>query len=325
MFKSIDKFLIFTFLAVVLAYVFPELGSSSNKFILDKIATVGIAFIFFFYGLKLSFDKIKAGLKNWKLHLVIQTTTFLVFPLVVLPFYPLVKTAEGFEFWLSFLFLAALPSTVSTSVVMVSIAKGNLPAAIFNASISGLIGVLITPLWIGLFIAGNDSVNYNMGHIYFSLFLEIILPVALGLLLQRKLGKYTNRYLKEMSIFDKSIILLIIYKSFAEAFEANVFEAVGWLYLFLVLTVSALFFFLIYFYSTWISNYLSFNREDKITAQFCGTKKSLVHGTVFSEILIPPTFSMGIIILPIMLFHALQIFIVTIIANKMASEANTSL
>lgn len=50
------------------------------------------------------------------------------------------------------LFLATLPSTVSSSVVMVSIAGGNMAAAIFNASVSSLIGVFVTPLWMGIFL-----------------------------------------------------------------------------------------------------------------------------------------------------------------------------
>ncbi len=85
---KIDTFLLLTFLIILIAYCFPQLGNQANKGILDNIISIGIAFIFFFYGLKLSIEKIKTGLKNWKLHFVIQFTTFVFFPFIIILFYP---------------------------------------------------------------------------------------------------------------------------------------------------------------------------------------------------------------------------------------------
>ena len=137
---KIDKFVIAIIITVIAAYIYPDLGKGESAQVLNTLSSIGISLIFFFYGLKLSPQQIKIGLKNWKLHVLIQATTFIVFPLIVLTVYPLI-TEDNKALWLAFMFLAALPSTVSSSVVMVSIAKGNIPAAIFNASISGLIGV----------------------------------------------------------------------------------------------------------------------------------------------------------------------------------------
>ena len=138
----IDYFVVGIFIVILLAYLFPTLVSEENVFLLNKISAIGISLIFFFYGLKLSPAKLKSGLGNFKLHLLIQGATFLLFPLLILPFKLIITTEEQETFWLAFFFLAALPSTVSSSVVMVSLAKGNIPAAIFNASISGIIGIL---------------------------------------------------------------------------------------------------------------------------------------------------------------------------------------
>lgn len=316
---KIDIFLLLTFVTILIAYCFPQLGNKAYKGILDNIISIGIAFIFFFYGLKLSIEKIKTGLKNLKLHFVIQITTFVFFPLIIILFYPYFKGENYFYTWLSFLFLAALPSTVSTSVVMVSIAKGNLPAAIFNASISGLIGVFITPIWMGFFILNSD-VDYNLSHIYLKLIIEILIPVVLGLSLQKKIGNYVMKHIQLLNKFDKSVILLIIYKSFAESFEQKIFSEVGTMYLLIVTFLCCLLFYLVYFFTGWVAKFLNFNREDTITAQFCGTKKSLVHGTVFSKILIPATIPMGIILLPIMIFHAFQIFVITFISERKSKE-----
>ncbi len=314
---KIDKFILAIAFIVAVAYFFPFLVRESSPVPLDLIGSIGIAFIFFFYGLKLSPEKLRNGLKNWKLHILVQLSTFLVFPIIVLLFYPIMNTSEGQPIWLSFFFLAALPSTVSSSVVMVSMAKGNVPAAIFNATISGLIGIAITPLWMGLFLVQETS-DFDLGETYLKLITEILIPVIVGLILQKYMGKYAVKYQKQLSIFDKSIILLIVYKSFAESFEDNVFSSVKLVDLLLIVLAVATLFYIIYFLIKFISKKLNFSEEDMITAQFCGTKKSLVHGTVFSKILFSSSFSMGLVLLPLMLFHAFQIFVISIIASRLA-------
>ncbi|RIV53041.1 bile acid:sodium symporter [Flagellimonas taeanensis] len=319
---KLDRFVLAIILVVVLAYFFPGLGSRGSQVPLDSIVSVGISFIFFFYGLKLSPEKIRTGLKNWRLHVLVQLSVFLLFPLIVLAFHPLLGSGESGDIWLAFLFMAALPSTVSSSVVMVSLAKGNVPAAIFNASISGLIGIVVTPLWMGVFLE-QQAGDFDLLDVYTKLLTEILLPLVLGLLLNRYLGKYAARYGSYLTLFDKSVILLIIYKSFVHSFEDKVFSSVD-LKDFALVYIGVLgLFFLVYFMIGFVANKLQFSTEDKITAQFCGTKKSLVHGTVFSKILFPASIPMGIILLPLMLFHASQILIIGVVAGRSASRVST--
>ncbi|OBQ52174.1 bile acid:sodium symporter [Tamlana sp. s12] len=313
---KIDRFVLAIIATIITAYFFPQLGSSSSPVPLDLLGTIGVSLIFFFYGLKLSPDKIKSGLKNWKLHLVVQTSTFLLFPLIILAAKPFIYSEEAENLWLSFLFLGALPSTVSSSVVMVSIAKGNVPAAIFNASISGLIGIMITPLWMELFIPPSTA-DFDLTEIYTKLIITIIAPVFLGILLQRFGRHFAAKYKSQLTTFDKLVILLIIYKSFVHSFEDNIFSSISLIDLLIIAALLILLFYTIYFLIGFIAKALKFNREDQITAQFCGTKKSLVHGTVFAEILFPATFPIGMILLPLMLFHAFQIFIISIIASRL--------
>ena len=316
---KIDKFILSIIIVVLAAYLFPQLGGHSSPIPLDKIGSIGVSLIFFFYGLKLSPEKIKTGLKNWRLHLLVQVCTFLVFPIIILCFYPLIHSEYDKNIWLAFLFLAALPSTVSSSVVMVSMAKGNIPAAIFNASISGLIGIVVTPLWLGLFL-NNTAASYDLGEIYSKLIIEVVVPVILGLLLHRYWGNLAQKYNSQLTLFDKSIILLIIYKSFCSSFEDNVFSGIDTFDFILIAIAVFGLFYVVYFLTGFVSNKLGFSIEDKITAQFCGTKKSLVHGTVFAKILFPNPSTMGIILLPIMLFHAFQIFIISFIATKASNR-----
>lgn len=316
---KIDGFVVAILIVIALAYVFPGLGREDSAVPLDTIGSIGVSLIFFFYGLKLSREKIVSGLKNWKLHIAVQSCTFLLFPLITLSIYPFIHTEHELLIWLAFLFLAALPSTVSSSVVMVSMAKGNVPAAIFNASISGLIGIVVTPLWMGIFLQ-RTSQDFSLDEIYLKLAVEILAPVLLGILLQRHLGKFAQQFSRQLSLFDRSVILLIIYKSFAESFDQKVFSSVRLFDLASITVLVLLLFYLVYYLSGYLARRLGFSREDRITTQFCGTKKSLVHGTVFSKILFQNGAATGIMLLPLMIFHAIQLFIISIIASRLGDK-----
>ncbi len=313
---KIDGFVLSVIGVIGLAYLFPQWGTLESKIPIDTISSIGISLIFFFYGLKLSPAKLKAGLTNYRLHFLVQASTFMIFPILVLAFRPLIQNEEQEIIWLAFFFLAALPSTVSSSVVMVSIAKGNIPAAIFNASISGIIGVALTPLWMGLFVHNANS-DFDFTDIYMDLIVQIILPVVIGVLLQRFFGEMAQKYTKYLTLFDKSVILLIIYKSFARSFDGDIFGSVSIWDLMLLFTGVLALFGILFFVTGFLAKKMGFNREDRITAQFCGTKKSLVHGTVFSKIIFGNVPTIGIILLPLMLFHAIQLLIISMIASKM--------
>ncbi|EMR02084.1 bile acid:sodium symporter family protein [Cesiribacter andamanensis] len=326
-FVKLDRFVLALLATVGLAYLLPQGGSPDSPLPLAAISSLGVSLIFFFYGLKLSPEKIRMGLRNWRLHLLVQSTTFLMFPLLLLPFYPLMQGERQQLLWLALFFLAALPSTVSSSVVMVSIARGNIPAAIFNASISGIIGILLTPLWMGLFLQSQASAAtgeaFDFSHIYGKLVLEIILPVALGIGLQRWGHGLATRYSRQLSLFDRAIILLIVYKSFAESFAGGAFSAIRLLDLLLLLVLVLLLFFAVYGLVYWLTSLLGFSAEDKIAALFCGSKKSLVHGTVFSKVLFGQSAVVGLMLLPLMLYHALQILIISLIAGRYARDGRS--
>lgn len=301
-------------IAVLLAYFFPYWDSTASPIPLGMITSLGIALIFFFYGLKLRFTEIKSGLANWRLHLLIQAATFVLFPLITLTIKPLMSSGSLPELWLSFFFLAALPSTVSSSVVMTALAKGNLPAAIFNASISGILGILITPLWMGLVLTAQDGFDFL--YVYRQLLMEIVIPLTLGLVLQRYFRSLVNRYGRALTSFDKTVILLIVYKSFAESFAADLFSDIPWSYLVLIFSGVILLFYLVYGLLSYLCHLLKFSIPDTTTALFCGSKKSLTHGTVFAQAIFGAGSSMGLILLPLMVFHSFQLFVISIIATR---------
>ena len=304
---------------IIFAWLVPGLGITDEWYSIDNFTNVGISLIFFFYGLKLSPPQVMLGLNNYKLHFVVQISTFILFPIIVILAFPFINSEEGHLLWLAVFFLAALPSTVSSSVVMVSMAKGNVAGSIFNASISGLIGIVATPLWMGLFMSG-DSQGFDFLDSFVSLILKIIMPVFVGLMLHRFFGRLATKHSTFLSWFDKSVILAIVYKSFGESFSSGLFQTIGILDLLLVLLAVVVLFVLVYFIVNKLTRILNFNREDRITALFNGSKKSLVHGTVMSKVLFENMSTQGVFIIPIMIYHALQLIMISFIAQKMSKD-----
>jgi len=318
-----DWFITCLFLMILAAWIKPGIGMDLNYIDLNLVINTGVILIFFFYGLKLDWVKMKAGMRNWKMHFAVQLTNLLLFPLLSLPFYPLMKNT-GYEIlWLGMFFLAALPSTVSSSVVMVSIARGNIPGAIFNASISGIIGIVATPLWMSLFLIGQQT-GFDFSDVILQLILHIIVPVVAGLVLHPYFVQLVNRYIHKIAAFDKFIILLIVYESFSRSFLSGIFSSVSWKALIGLCLAVVILFYVVLKITGILSKRLNFSRADRITLQFAGTKKSLVHGSVFGSVLFGSVTGAGILLLPIMIYHSYQLFYISIVAQKMSKEVLAS-
>lgn len=304
---------------MVVGKFFPYRDSYNKVFDLGAFIDWGIAGIFFLYGLKLNLKDVIKDVSNWKLHVLVQLGTFVLFPLLVLMFYPVFRNTEYVQSWLSVYFLACLPSTVSSSVVMVSIARGNITSAIFNASISGLIGIVITPLFLGFFLDAHGF-GGDESEIIYQLVQKVLLPIILGFLLNPFLKQLVQRYGKVIAEFDRFIILLIVYESFSKAFIENIFSSVSSL-VFVVMAISVVsLFFIVYQILKFTAKKLGFSREDVITATFCGSKKSLVHGSLFVMVLGISESQKVLFLLPVLIYHAFQLFYVSWLAGKLSQR-----
>ena len=304
-------FILAIFIAIGIAYLYPQ---GIELLPLKTITDIGIGLIFFFYGLKLAPAEFKAGLLNYRVHIIIQLTTFIIFPLLCLACLPLFENGLRSDLWIALFFLGTLPSTVSSSVVMVALAKGNLPVAIFNASLSGLIGIIATPLWIGFIL--EKTTDFEFLEVLQKLCLQIIVPLAIGLFLQRYFGEMARKYGKQLSLFDKTTIILIIYSSFSNSFSSDLFNSLELDELAKMAGIVLVLFFLVFFGLALFSNLIGLNTEDKIASQFCGTKKSLVHGSVMVRVIFGNAASSGLLLLPIMLYHSAQLILVAWFAEK---------
>jgi solute carrier family 10 (sodium/bile acid cotransporter), member 7 len=315
---GLNLFVLLILVMVALAWLFPEPGSSNGPLHLVQVGNVGVAIIFFFYGLKLEPTKLLAGLGHWKMHALIQTTTFLIFPLFILVLRAFFYTSDSGLLWLGALYLAALPSTVSSSVVMVSIAGGNISAAIFNASISSLLGIFVTPLWMNFFVSSSALSTADLSGVILNLCLQVLLPVAAGLAMHRRLGFLAVRFKNQLRYFDQVIILLIVYRAFCDSFLNRMFDGYSLAELAVLGSLMLVLFYVMFAFMQILSVSLGLSREDRITVVFCGSKKSLVQGAVMGQVLFPQAAAFGIVLLPLMLYHALQLVAGSILAQRMA-------
>lgn len=311
---GIDWFIIALFSLVFIAYIYPQAGIERQGYNPSAITGFGIAFIFFFYGVKLRPSTFLQNVKNWKMHAIIQSTIFIVLPLILILCKPFFANQQ---MWLSMFFLSALPSTVSSSVVMVSIAKGNVPSAVFNASISSLLGLLITPAWMGLFMV-TQSIDFNVGEIYGTLLYQLILPIVLGMMCNKLLHSFVQKYAGVFKIADQLVVLFIIYTSFSTSFAHNIFSSISTTSVILLILGCVLLLFVTAILLYKICVDLRFSYEDTITVMFCGSNKSLLHGVVFAKVLFAGSALSGIVLLPIMIYHTTQLISMSVYAQKRA-------
>jgi len=259
-------------------------------------------------------------MRNWRLHSLVQLATFGLFPALALLMRPFFGAAGGEMLWASIFFLCALPSTVSTSVVMVSIAGGNLPAAIFNASISSLLGIVLTPLLTSVFLHTSADSSHLWG-LAVQLLWQVVLPVGAGVLLNSRFSAFAERNLGRLRVFDQVTILLIVFTAFCDSFAEGIFSRYRPLDIF-KLGAGMVALYLLVFSIIWgLSRALNFSWADQIVAVFCGSKKSLVHGSVMASLLFPASAATGLILLPLMLYHALQIIIASSMAQYLGRQS----
>jgi sodium/bile acid cotransporter 7 len=320
-FKSrADWFLLGIVVAVALAWVFPEPGARGGFLKPELSNKVGVALIFYLHGLTLSLAALTQGMLLYRLHLLVQLTTFLFFPLLALVFYGLSAgyLPEGFR--AGIVYLGALPSTVSSSIALTAAARGNVPAAVFNATLSSLLGVVATPLWLGLAL-GASGRSLRFGSVVLDLCLLLLVPLALGQLTRPWFGAFANRHKARIGIADRVTILFLVYTSFCDSVKQRVFIEHGIHIALAALGLSALLLLSVLGFTNFVAKALGFSTEDRIAAVFCGSKKTLASGVPMARLIFGADPALGLILSPILVYHPLQLVVCGFLAGRFAARA----
>ncbi len=311
-----DPFILLLLATIALASLLPARGQTLE--VASMVSNGAIFSLFFFHGLRLSHQAVWDGLRHWRLQLAVLVVTFAAMPLAGVALSTLIPQFLTQELWLGVLFLCVLPSTVQAAIASSSMAGGNVAASVIAAAISNLAGVVLVPVLFATFahVAGAESDMSAIGRITALL----LLPFVLGQLMRGFWARWAERRRVWIGRLDRLTILITIYVSFSAAVNEGLWARLDGPEL-VRLTLVVLLLLAIGFAVAWgLGRALGFSREDRITLFFSGAHKSLATGAPMARILFPAA-QAGFIIIPLMLYHQIQLMLSAWIADRWDRES----
>jgi len=302
---------------VCLASFLPVRGSAAQGF--EWLTTAAIALLFFLHGAKLSRAAVVAGMSHWRLHVLVFACTFALFPILGLLLKPVFSVVLTPDLAVGMLFLCTLPATVQSAIAFTAMARGNVAAAVCSASASSLLGVFITPLLVSWLVVQGGAVGANNLDAVGRIMLQLLLPFALGQLLQPWIGDFVRRHASGLKLVDQGSILLVVYTAFSAAVIEGLWKQVPLPMLLSLAASCCLLLALSLAMTTWASRAFGFSKEDEVAIVFCGSKKSLASGVPMAKVLFA-AHTVGVMLLPIMLFHQIQLMVCAVLAQRYAKR-----
>ncbi|WKC46751.1 bile acid:sodium symporter family protein [Pseudomonas veronii] len=311
-----DNFTLTLIATVLLASLLPASGQTAVAF--GWVTNLAIALLFFLHGAKLSRQAIVAGAGHWRLHLLVFSLTFVLFPLLGLALKPLLSPLIGKDLYMGMLYLCALPATVQSAIAFTSLARGNIPAAICSAAASSLFGIFLTPLLVTLLLNVHGESGSTVDAIL-KISVQLLLPFIAGQIARRWIGEWVGRNKAWLKFVDQGSILLVVYGAFSEAVIQGIWQQIPLWELGGLVVACCVLLALVLLASTLLGKAFGFNQEDRITILFCGSKKSLATGVPMAQVLFAGA-TMGVLILPLMLFHQIQLMVCAALAQRYAQR-----
>lgn len=302
---------------IVAVFVLGLLAPASGGFatVLDHVTTAAVVLLFFLYGARMATREVWDGLRNWRLQGGMLASTYLLFPVLGLAVQAVPDTLLPADLKTGLLYLSLLPSTIQSSVVFTSIARGNVAGAICGATVSNVLGIVLTPLLVGLLMSrAGGPVGGSAG----ATLLQLLLPFVLGQLVQPWIGDWVRSHKPVTLLTDRGTILLVAYGSVSEAQRSGVWTGltVGVLVVLVLLCAVLLAAMLA---ATWTGGrLLGLGRADRIALLMCGSKKSLATGLPMASVLFGPVAAAGVA-LPVIVFHQLQLATCAVLARRLAA------
>ncbi|MFG2988800.1 bile acid:sodium symporter family protein [Streptomyces sp. NPDC048257] len=310
----LDPYVLALLGTVGLAALLPARGPAAT--VAGGASTAAVALLFFLYGARLSTREALDGLRHWRLHLTVLACTFVLFPLLGLAARGLVPDLLTAPLYSGLLFLCLVPSTVQSSIAFTSIARGNVPAAICAGSFSSLAGIVLTPL-LAAGLLGGDAGGFSLGSLL-KITLQLLLPFLLGQVLRRWVGGFLVRHKQVLGYVDRGSILLVVYAAFSAGVVAGIWHRVSLPRLAALMLTEAVLLSVMLLVTWYGAARLGFGREDRIAIQFAGSKKSLAAGLPMASVLFGAHAALAV--LPLMLFHQMQLMVCAVIARRRAQD-----
>lgn len=301
--------------ALALAWAWPEAGATGGWLRSEITTRVGVALIFLLQGLTLPAAAMRAGLGQWRLHAVIQGVTFLLFPLLGLAFDAAVGRHLAPDLRTGFLYLCVLPSTVSTSVVLTTVAGGNAVGAVFNAVLSSLLGLVVTPLWVAWLMKSSGR-SQPLGPVVAEICLLVLAPLVVGQLARLRLRAWADARKKWLGHVSSGVIVFIVFAAFCNSVKARTWSEQGVGVLLATLLGTVVLFLVAWGLTEALAAWAGLRWPDRVAAAFCGPQKTLASGVPLAKILFGAHPGLGLVLLPLMFYHPLQLVICGVLADR---------
>ncbi len=321
-------FIVAIIAVVVVASWWPARGDVADG--LGVVASVGIAVLFFLHGARLPREAIVQALTHWRLHGLVLATTFVVFPLLALLAAAVMSAWLPEPLTMGLVFLGCVPSTVQSSIAFTAIAHGNVAAAVGAAALSNMVGVVLTPALVAVLLhSGADGTGideasgaggHTLGTAIRGVALQLLLPFALGQVLRPWLAAWVTKYRQVLGWLDRTSILIVVYVAFSAAVVRGLWDTVSAGELGLLVVIDALLLAVVIGVTTFASRLAKLSREDRIAVVFCGSKKSLATGVPLAGLLFPEAIA-GKVLLPLMVFHQMQLMVMAYVAQRWGRRA----
>lgn len=308
-----DRFTCFLIGVIIFASIFPAVGHAGM--VLDNLTGIIIFLLFFLHGIKLSRPAIFEGIGNWKIQIIVTVMTFGFFPLLGWMLQPVIEPTLGRDLYIGVLFLCAVPATVQSAITLTALANGNMPAAICSASASTLMGILITPLLISFLTDVQHVSSSSSYQVIGKVSMQLLLPFVIGHMLRPWLNPFVQKNVKRIKIIDQGAILLVVYSAFSGAVLAGIWNEVSFSSLMVLVMLCAIILMISMGTCILLSRYFGFSSADEAVILFCGAQKSLVSGVPMAKLMFA-TPMVGLIILPLMIFHPMQLIVSSVIAGR---------
>jgi solute carrier family 10 (sodium/bile acid cotransporter), member 7 len=310
----IDTFLLAMAATVALAALFPARGAFATA--MSVAAKVVIALLFWLYGARLSPQQAWQGVKRWQLHLLVLATTFILFPLLGLAAHGLVPGLLNSDLYNGLLFLCLVPSTVQSSIAFTSIARGNVSAALVSASLSNIVGIALTPLLVVLLMNTSGGARMDATAVR-DVMLQLLLPFVAGQLMRPWIADWVLRHPVLTKLVDRGSILLVVYTAFSMGMVEHIWGSVDPWQLAIIAVVDTVLLAVVLGFTGLLGRLIGLDRGDSIVLLFCGSKKSLASGLPMALVFFPAA-TVGVIMLPLMIFHQIQLIVCSVIASRLS-------
>ncbi len=304
-------------LSVGLAWLIPQAGASGGWLKSEVTTKLAVAAIFFSQGLTLPAAALRQGALQWRLHVLVQGFTFGLFPAIGLALDAWLGAQLAPDLRLGFLYLCVLPSTISTSVVLTSIAGGNTAGAIFNAVLSNVVGVFITPLWVTWLMQAAGQAQ-PLGPVVREIVILLLVPLAIGQGFRVVLRTWADANKKRLGNLNSALILFIVFAAFCNSVVSRVWSQYGPDVMLMTLAGVVVIFVLATGLVEVLSRVFRLNRADRIAASFCAPQKTLASGVPLAKVIFGAHPGLGLILLPIMVYHLLQLLVCGYLAGRWA-------